>query len=74
MSAHVEYRCDICAASGAGRWQRYSFGPAVPKGWHGYDGKHLCSYDCLIEHIKELARREDAERLMPSEPLESKPS
>ena len=60
MSCHIEYRCDICAEPGHGRYQRYGIGVCVPKGWHSWGDKHLCSYACLIAHLKELELREGA--------------
>lgn len=57
----------MCAATGAGRWQRYGFSHASPKGWHHWDGKHLCGLDCLIEHLKELRSAERAADLNKTE-------
>jgi hypothetical protein len=63
VTAHIEYRCDICAATGAGRWQRYGLGPAAPEGWHYFGGKHCCSYACLEIHVHELGSEERTARI-----------
>ena len=74
MSHYSECRGDRCASPRAARNDRpvSLFGPRLPKGWKRYGDTDCCSYDCLIEHLQELKRKEAADRIFSAEPTKEK--